>query len=181
MNRMTKFKKLQNLFMTVIAIFLVLDMVLAGYLLWPGKSGQARQAEEQQLQTRLSTESREIAPLMGIDHKLVETRADIKKFYLQRVPSYWSQLSAELNKLETANGVSEQSIHYSAEETGLPNLQRVEIATGVAGDYLKIAHFINALERDQYLMLIHQISVVGQPAGTVQLQIKLETYLKGAA
>jgi hypothetical protein len=63
----------------------------------------------------------------------------------------------------------------------LPNLERVNIETAVAGDYLKIAHFINALERDKLLFIIDQIALSAPPGGLVQLQIKFETFMKEAA
>ena len=125
--------------------------------------------------------ARKIYPIVKYgDPVLEKPAAAIKKFDAERVPSYWSQISSELHKLEQANGISEQSIRYAAEESGLPNLQRVKIETGVAGEYGKIAHFINALERDKLVFLINQVSVAGLPTGTVTLQIKFETFLKVA-
>jgi Tfp pilus assembly protein PilO len=177
----TKLERMRTLFIYLLLILLVLDAGLLAYLFWPGGSNQAsRRAQEQQLQQELLRKTREVAPLRGIDKKLIDTRADIKKFYAERVPSYWSQISGELHKLEQANGISEQGIRYTAEDAGLPNLQRVKIDTTVASDYVKIARFINALERDKFLFLINQVSVSQQPAGTVQLQIKFETFLKAA-
>lgn len=166
------------IFISSLAFLLLVDVALAAYLLWPG--GASNQAQEQQLQQEKAQKTQAIGPLRGIDKKLVDTRADIKKFYGDRVPAYWSQISSELHKLEQENGISEQSIHYAPEDSGLPNLQVVKVDTGVASDYVKIAHFINALERDKYVFLIQQISVSQQPAGTVQLQIKFETFLKVA-
>ena|SRR5579862_5641043 len=146
---MNPFKRMQTLFIALLAAFVVIDAALITYLLWPGASNPAvRKAEEQQLRQQLKTTIAEVGPLRGIDQKLVNTRADIKKFYADRIPVYWSQIAGELHKLETANGVSEASIHYMMKDTELPNLQRIEIDTGVASEYTKIAHFINALERD---------------------------------
>lgn len=179
---MTGFQKTQIVFMVLIATFVAIDLGLAGYLFWgSGSSGEALKIEEQQLQQQLNAKTGAVVAPHGIEKKLEETRTDIKKFYNQRVPGYWSQIASELHKLETANGVTEQNIRYAADDTTLPGVQRVKIDTAVASDYPKIARFINALERDQLLFVIDQISVSGQPAGTVQLQIKLETFLKGAA
>ena len=174
---------MRRVFIVLIAVLLVVDVALVAYLFWPGGSNQAsRKAEEQQLRQELTMKTQQVAPLKDIDKKLVGTRADIKKFYAERVSNHWSQISSELHKLEQANGISEQGFRFAPpEDTGLPNLQRVKIETGVSGDYGKIAHFINALERDQLLFVINQVSVTGQATGTVQLQIKFETFLKGAA
>lgn len=180
---MSKLERTRTVFIVLIAVFLVMDVALVAYLFWPGGSNQAsRNAEEQQLRQELALKTQKLAPLLGIDKKLVVTRAEIKKFYGERIFNHWSQISGELHKLEQANGISEQGFRFAPpEDTGLPDLKRVKIETGVSGEYAKIAHFINALERDKVLFVINQVSVSGQPTGTVQLQIKFETFLKGAA
>lgn len=177
---MNRLSRMQAIFISVLAVFLVLDIGLIAYLVWGGNK-ESRRIDEKQLQDTLRLEKLQATPLNGIDKKLLDTRVAIKKFYAERIPAFWSEISSELHKLEQENGISEKSsIRYASEDTGLPDLQRVKIETDVAGDYLKIAHFINALERDKLLFLIQQVSVTGQ-AGTVQLQIKFETFLKGAA
>jgi Tfp pilus assembly protein PilO len=175
-------ERIRMIIISVLGFLLLMDAGLALYLFWPGgASGRTRRAEEQQLQQELAQKSKELAPLKGIDKKLVATRADIKKFYDDRVPEYWSQISSELHKLEQENGIPTQAYRYNTEDSGLPNLELVQVDTGVASDYVKIARFINALERDKYVFLIKQVSVVQQPAaGTVQFQIKFETFLKVA-
>lgn len=180
---MNKLERTRTVFIVLIAILLVMDLALVAYLFWPGGSNQpSRKAEEQQLHQELAMKTLQLEPLKGIDQKLVTTRADIKKFYGERVFNHWSQISGELHKLEQANGISEQGFRFAPpEDTGLPDLRRVKIETGVSGEYGKIARFINALERDKLLFVINQVSVSAQPTGTVQLQIKFETYLKGAA
>lgn len=172
---------MQMIFIALLALVVVLDIGLIGYLVWGGNK-ESRRVEEKQLQDTLRLDKMQVVPLNGIDKKLMDTRADIKKFYVDRIPVYWSQISSELHKLEQENGISEKSsVRYTSEDAGLPDLQHVKIETDVAGDYVKIAHFINALERDKLLFLITQVSVSGQAAGNVQLQIKFETFLKRAA
>lgn len=174
-------ERIRTIIISLLGLLLLVDAGLAVYLLWPGGGSGPRRAEEQQLQQELVQKSKELAPLKGIDKKLVATRADIKKFYDDRIPEYWSQISSELHKLEQENGIPTQAYHYTTEDSGLPDLERVKVDTGVASDYVKIAHFINALERDKYVFLIKQVSVTQQPAtGTVQFQIKFETFLKVA-
>jgi Tfp pilus assembly protein PilO len=178
----TGLEKLRSRFTLLLAIFLAIDVALIAYLLWPGTSSKsARHDEEQRLQQELIKKTRDDAPLKGIEGKLQETRVTIKKFYAERVLSQSSQISTELHKLAQADGVSMQAIHYKVEESGLPNLQRVDIDTAISGDYLKIAHFINALERDKLLFVINQISLTAPPGGTVQLQIRFQTFLKETA
>jgi len=61
-------------------------------------------------------------------------------------------------------------------------VRRVEIEADLAGDYLQLVRFINALERDQQFFLVDSVVLGGEQNGVVKLQLKLETYLKmGAA
>ena len=61
----------------------------------------------------------------------------------------------------------------------MPDLQRVKADITLSGDYPKIAHFINALERDKLVFDVTQITLNGQQGGgLVELQINVDTFLK---
>jgi Tfp pilus assembly protein PilO len=176
--------KIKTKFILILAVLGVLDLVLIVYLVWPGSSPSAKVAKEQALQQQVDTLNREVAPLQGIDEKLAGTRVDVKKFYEQRIPSQFSQISQHLEKLVQETGVTASQIHYG-QDTGeknakneLPDIQRVNIETTVTGEYGKVARFINALEQDKLVFIISQISLNGSEGGTVSLQIKFETFLK---
>lgn len=177
---MTGLQKMRKRFTVLVAIFLAMDVALIAYLLWPAASPHARDEEERRLQTELDTKTRDVAPLAQIEDKLKDTRANIKKFYAERILSQSSQVSSEIHRLARENGVTLQGIHYKFDPAALPNLQKVEIDTGISGDYLKIAHFINAVERDKSLFVINQITLSAPQGGAVQLQIKFQTFLKEA-
>ena len=126
-----------------------------------------------------------MAPLQGIDKKLAQTRVDVKKFYEQKVPSQFSQISQHLEKLMQETGVTTQGIHYTQDKNeqqkdknDLPDVRRISIDTTVTGEYSKVARFINAMEQDKFVFVIDQISLTSQESGVVSLQIKFETFLK---
>ncbi len=48
----------------------------------------------------------------------------------------------------------------------------------LAGNYVSLAKFINALERDDMFFIISSITLAGEQKGPIKLQMKLETYLK---
>lgn len=163
----------------------VLDLLLLFYLLWPGFSASARIAQEQELQQRYKVLQREVAPLLGLDKKLPKTREDIHALYQERVPSRYSQISMEVERLVRETGVTAQGIHYVQQKPGkgeLPDVQRIEIDTSISGDYAKVARFINALEQAKLFFVIDQISLSSQSeeGGQVTLQIKFETFVKEA-
>jgi hypothetical protein len=51
----------------------------------------------------------------------------------------------------------------------------------LSGNYVSLAKFINALERDEMFFLINDIALAGEQKGPIKLQMKLETYLKAGA
>ena len=54
-----------------------------------------------------------MTPLNGIDKQLAQTRVDVKKFYEQKVPGQFSQISQHLEKLMKEAGVTMHGIHYT--------------------------------------------------------------------
>jgi Tfp pilus assembly protein PilO len=154
------------------------------YLLLPGSSPSARAAQEASLREQKQALTREVAPLDGIDKKLAQTRVDVKRFYDEKVPSQFSQISQHLVNLMKEAGVSTTGIRYnqesrgSAEKDELPGVQKITIETTVTGEYEKVARFINAMEQDKFVFIIDQISLNSQEGGVVSLQVKSETFLK---
>ncbi len=171
-------------FTIVLCALGVFDLLLLGYMLWPGTSYTALQARVKSLQQQHSALDNEVAPLRGMDGKLTKTRVDIKTFYQKRIPTNYSEISQLLDKLKQDNHVDVLSIRYSSEKsekTDLPDVQRITIETTVAGDYARVAEFINKMEQCNLLFVITQVQLTGREGGTVSLQIKLETFLKEAA
>jgi Tfp pilus assembly protein PilO len=180
---MRNLAKAKNQFITIVSLLGILALVLIAYLLWPGTSPAAKQAQEEALRQQEKALRHEVEPLRNIDQMLMQTRVDVKKFYEQKVPGQFSQISQHLEKLVQETGVTTQGIRYSNEKTDekidLPSVQRINIDTTIHGDYAKVARFINALEQDKFVFIIDQITLNGSEGGNlVSLQIKFETFLK---
>jgi len=181
---MNNLAKVQKRFTLILSVLGAVDLLLIIYLLLPGSSPTARLAQEESLRQQKKTLTSEVAPLNGIDKKLAQTRVDVKKFYEQKVPSQFSQISQHLEKLMKEAGVTTAGIRYnqdrnaSNEKNELPDVQRINIETTVTGEYAKVARFINAMEQDKFVFIIDQIALTSQESGVVSLQIKFETFLK---
>ncbi len=178
-------QKIKRQFTLLLSILGAVDLLLLVYLLLPGTSQSAKHAQEQSLQEQVNTLTREVTPLRGIDAKLAQTRVDVKKFYEQKVPTQYSQISQHLETLMKESGVSSTGIHYvpdtapKKEKDDLPEVQKIGIDTTVSGEYSKIARFINAMEQDKFIFIINQISLNSmESSGVVSLQIKCETFLR---
>ncbi len=69
-------------------------------------------------------------------------------------------------------------VKYSHKDAAIDDLQRVEVEAELSGDYLQLARFINALERNRLFFIVDDLQLGGEQGGIVRLQIKLETYLR---
>src|ERR1051326_9396912 len=112
MNHLAK-KKTQ--FTLIISVLGVVNLLLLVYLLLPGSSPSARAAQEESLRQQKQTLTAEVAPLIGIDKKLAQTRVDVKKFYAQKVPSQFSEISQHLETLMKDAGVTARSEEHTSE------------------------------------------------------------------
>jgi type IV pilus assembly protein PilO len=129
----------------------------------------------------LQQKTREVEPLRGLDKKIPVARKQIEQFYAQRLPSQDSAISGDLGKVAAQSGVRIASIKYVMKDPEVVGVRRMEIEADLAGDYLQLVRFINALERDQMFFLVDSLSLGGEQSGVVKLQLKLETYLKTGA
>ena len=119
--------------------------------------------------------------LADSDKKVVEAKEEIAGFYKQRLPSQYSAISAEVGKLANANGIKIAQAKFHPEETDLGALRPVTIDALLAGDYVHLMKFINAIERDPLLFIVDSIQLGDAQGGNVKLQLKMQTYLQSGA
>jgi type IV pilus assembly protein PilO len=141
-------------------------------------SEASRRDQLDQAWKELQQKTREVEPLRGLDKKIPVARKEITDFYAQRLPSQDSAISADLGKVATQSGIRIENIKYSEKDPDTVGVRRVEIEADLAGDYLQLVRFVNALERDQLFFLVDSVVLGGEQNGVVKLQLKLETYLR---
>ncbi len=164
---------------TALAILLGVDVVAAAVLFSPlVGSTESRRQELNQLWSELQTKTRLVEPLTNLDKKVVTANGQIADFYKKRFPSQQSQILTALGKLASADGVTIEQVKYKVVDTGASYLHPVEMEAELSGNYVSLAKFINALERDEMFFIINSISLGGEQKGPIKLQMKLETYLK---
>ena len=81
-------------------------------------------------------------------------------------------------RLAATEGITIGQAKYKVGAPGTGNLLPVEMEADLSGNYISLAKFINALERDQMFFIINSITLGGEQQGPVKLNMKLETYLK---
>lgn len=141
-------------------------------------SADSRRMQMNLLQAELTTKTRQVEPLKNLPQKVVLANKQIADFYKERFPSQSSQIATELSKLAVAEGITIDRVKYKELEAGVGGLRPMEMEADLAGNYVALAKFINALERDEMFFTINSIALGGDAQGPVRLGMKLETFLK---
>jgi type IV pilus assembly protein PilO len=162
-----------------IAALAAINIAALMYLALPLRQGAAQPTQVQaQAQQEYRTLSRTALPLRGIDDKLQRAQKDDARFIETRLPSRYSDVLEELGKLAAANHISISNVAYKTDPAPLDGLTSLEMHAGLAGPYLNLVKFTNAVERDRVFFIIDSIGLAGQSGGEVRLDMKLETYLR---
>lgn len=120
--------------------------------------------------------------LNDLPQKVDAADADAQKFYKARIAPNYSTMLAQLMDTAEKDHVQLTRSGY-AQEPAISGLTEVRIDGGLSGQYTEMMHFINDLERDRdhVFFIIDGITFTGQQGGTVNLRLKLTTYLRSDA
>lgn len=171
---------------TTIAVLACIDVAAVVYLLLPlrGAAAQPEQVQ-QQAEEEYRQLSRTTVPLRGIDQKLAQAQKDDGRFVQTRLPGRYSDVVAELGKLANANHIRITSVGYKTDPGQLSGIENLEMHAGLAGPYVNIVKFMNAVERDKMFFIIDSVGLTGERSGNkgpsngeVRLDLKLDTYLR---
>jgi type IV pilus assembly protein PilO len=172
---MPDLKQTRNRLKVIMVGLAVVDIAALMVLFTP--LGGSQEARQQQL-AQLNQERKEhaAAPWRGLDKKIPLAKEQIEQFYSERFPSEDSAISAEIGRVAAETGVKMSSVKYKTDDAGIEGLQRKEVVADVSGDYVPIARFINALERNKLFFIVDGVQLGSEESGAVKLQIKIETY-----
>jgi hypothetical protein len=123
-------------------------------------------------------------PLRGLDTKVAVSENEQAAFYHDRLPTAYSTVAGQLGMLANKNGVRLTRVQYT-ESPALADspqyaLTEVRMDATLSGDYRPLMQFLNGLERSKSFFLISGITLSGQQTGTVNLRMRLLTYLRAA-
>jgi type IV pilus assembly protein PilO len=168
---------------TALAVLLGVDVVAAAVLFSPlVGSTDSRRQELNQLRSELTVKTRQVEPLTDMPKKVITANRQITDFYKKRFPLQDSQIPTQFGKLAAANGVTIEQAKYKVDDDDEPGgLHPIELEANLSGNYVSLAKFINALERDDMFFIISSITLAGEQQGPIKLQMKLVTYLKAGA
>ena len=165
-----------------IGAMLAADVIAVAVLFSPlVGSVDSRRLQIYELRAELTKKNREVAPLRGMDKKIVLAKNQIGGFYKDRFAATDSELANELGKLAAENGIRIQQATYKQEEPEGSGIIPVEIHGGFSGDYLQLVRFINTLERSKMFFMVDGVDLAGEGAGPVKLGITIHSYLRSGA
>jgi hypothetical protein len=165
-----------------IGTMLAADVVAMAVLFSPlVGSADSRLLQLNLLRAELTKKTRAVEPLQGIDRKIVLAKDQIAGFYRDRFAAKDSDLTNELGKLASDNGVRIQQAKYKQEDAESSGVIPVEIEGSFSGDYLQLVRFINALERSKLFLAVDSVGLAGESAGPVRLEITMHSYLRSGA
>jgi type IV pilus assembly protein PilO len=172
-----------NLHFAGVAVLALVNIYLLVHMAFAWQAKHSRNAAALADQTVL-LRTAEIAakPLQGLDAKLASATGEADKFYDRRLPARVSDVAGELGALSKAQGVRLTRVQYAytpvlADTPGEVTEDRIDAS--LSGDYRPLVQFINSLERDKLFFSINGLTLTGQQSGTVNLRLRLTTYLRG--
>jgi type IV pilus assembly protein PilO len=152
-------------------------------LLWHAQSNYNAEAMAQQ-KVELKTAEIAALPLRGLDEKVSLSTSEADRFYRDRLPGSDSEMLTEVGELSKKAGVRLTGVQYVQEPVlagTAGELMAQRIDARLSGDYRPLVQFLNSLERDKMFFAIEGVTLTGQQTGTVNLRLRLTTYLRGNA
>lgn len=170
---------------TAMVVLGAIDAAALVYLALPLRAGAEQPAQvQQQAEEEFRQLTHTTVPLRGIDQKLAQAQKDDATFIQNRLPGRYSDVVAELGKLANANHVRITSVSYKTDPGKIDGVENLEIHAGLAGQYLNLVKFMNAVERDRTFFIIDSVGLTGERSengsrsNDIRLDMKLDTYLR---
>ncbi len=163
--------------LALVNVYLIAHMLF----LWHASSNYNADAVARQ-RIELAQATNAVKPLRGLDAKLAMATAESDRFYRDRLPGSDSQIAGELGLLAKKDGVrlaGAQYMHAAVLAGSIGELTELRIDARLSGDYRPLVMFLNSLERDKMFFVIKGVTLTGQQSGTVNLRLRLTTYLRG--
>ena len=146
---------------------------------WSQSSAEQQNRIAQQ-RTALKTAQLQTAPLRGLDVLVARSSKDSETFYEKRIPATYSAIAGELGKVAEAEHVKLTRVQYT-QAPPIEGLVEVRVDASLSGDYAPLVKMISEIERDKVFFLIDGLTLTGQQSGSVNLRMRLTTYLRPGA
>ncbi len=183
MNELRKYFSALNLLAAGALLLLVFDLALATKLAVAWHQASSDQSDEYTADmTTYAQLQAQMQHLRGLPARIDGSKSEAQTFFTARVPANDSTVIAELGELAAQNHVRLSRAQY----TPVPAVQgliELRVDASMSGEYDPIMHFINDVERDKNhaFFIIRSVTLTGQQSGTVNLRLRLTTYMRADA
>lgn len=172
-----------NLHFAALAVLVLVNLYILIHvgITWQAKRSSDADALDAQ-RVLLQQAKTAATPLAGLDAKLADATGDADTFYARRLPGTVSDVFGELGALARAKGVklTRGQYTYAPVMVGTAGaLTEIKMDASLSGDYRLLVQLINTLERDKMFFVIDGVLLTGQQSGTVNLRLRLTSYLRG--
>jgi hypothetical protein len=167
-----------NAHMAVAAVLVLLCLYL-GVRLYMVSGNVGAQGDEAVVvqQSRVAAANVAAQKLRGVDAKLQASDTEAQKFYTDRLPYAYSDVAASIGAIAKETNVRWSRASY-VQAISADGVTELRIDGAVTGDYVSVAHFINAMERSKSFFLIENLALTGAQGGLVNLQLRIGTYIR---
>lgn len=166
----------------VAGVLLLIDLCSVILLVSPaGRSRAAREHEFQQLRMEKIEKTLAAIPAQGMDQKITTAREQETKFNEERLPHHYSTMSEQISHIAQESGVSVAHVKYDQDkfEKSVPvGYEEVGITVQIRGNYEQDIRFMNAIERQKFLLLIDGVNFGGMQGDNLTVSLHLSTYLR---
>ena len=183
MNELRKYVSALNLLAAGVVLLLVLDLTLGTKLVLAWHRASSDQSDEYTADMASYARLKgQMQHLQGLPAQISGSRDEAQGFFAARVPANDSTVIAELGELATRSHVRLSRAQY----TPVPAVQgliELRVDASMSGEYDPVMHFINDVERDKShaFFIIRSVTLTGQQSGTVNLRLRLTTYMRADA
>jgi hypothetical protein len=162
-----------------VAAMLVLLCLYLGVRLYMVSGNVGAQGDEAVVvqQSRVAAANVAAQKLRGVDAKLQASDTEAQKFYTDRLPYAYSDVAASIGAIAKETNVRWSRASY-VQAISADGVTELRIDGAVTGDYVSVAHFINAMERSKSFFLIENLALTGAQGGLVNLQLRIGTYIR---
>jgi hypothetical protein len=163
----------------IVAAVLVLVCLYLGVRLYMVSGNVGSQGDEAVVvqQSRVAAANVAAQKLRGVDAKLQTSDVEAQKFYTERLPYAYSDVAAAIGTIAKETNVRWSRASYVG-MVSADSVTELRIDGSVQGDYVSVAHFINAMERSKSFFLIENLALTGAQGGLVNLQLRIGTYIR---
>ena len=167
----------------VIGVLVALNLAAAYFVMRPpGGSPEQLRAEVTDLTNRLRQRRAVLERTRVLVSKIQAGRQQgdqfLSQYFLPNGKAYSIVYSEILELAKEAQMKSKESTYEMEAIEGSDVLSTMTISQNLEGTYPQLIHFINALDKSSRLLVVESLQATPQSTGVLNVQLKLQTYVR---